>query len=366
VDTGNLTNTPSKLDVITTVYSRLNYDAIGLGVNDVRLKDTYYEQVEAKKLPILDAAPSAREFTKPYLIKNVGGVKVGVVSFGALSGKDDSYQLKKSLYSAYRFVRDASDILVVLDSSGTVTSEWLETMGKRFGEPDIVIPSLNRASITKPEIIGKTHICPISLQGKYLGVVDVKLSDGRDPEFDIRQLPLDDKDYKEDEEIRKLVNRERESAVASSANLIAKNSSKVVTTLNLSPAERKPYYPPELCKTCHVEEYKQWVGSMHATALKTIVDANRTVPECLTCHSEMYRRLGQWVAKEDDIAGVECATCHLDSLPHGLERINVKQKTKVDPAMCLSCHTKDRSPDYNEKTYMPKITHVTSDEEDSE
>lgn len=350
--------------MITDIYSRLKYDAIGLGVNDVRLKDTYYEQVDAKKLTILDASPSARESSKPYIIKNIGGVKVGVISFGALSGKDDEYQLKKSLYTAYKHARDESEILIVLDSSGTINSDWLASTGKRFGEPDIVVPNLNRISITKPEVIGKTHICPIGLQGKQLGVVDVTLSAGQDPEFDIRQLPLDEK-FPEDAEVKKLVSKNVEANIVP-GQVGIQSPSKVNTTHELPPAQRKPYYPPELCKTCHVEEYKQWAASKHAKAIKTIVDANRTVPECLNCHSEMYRRLGQWVAKEDDMAGVECATCHLDSLPHGLERINVKQKTKVNPAMCLSCHNKERSPNYNEKTYMPKITHVLPDEEDSE
>ena len=58
-------------------------------------------------------------------------------------------------------------------------------------------------------------------------------------------------------------------------------------------------------------------------------------------------------------AGVECATCHMKSLPHNMDRKNSSIRVKVDPKLCLDCHTKDRSPSYNVKTYFPKVVHAT-------
>ena len=38
-----------------------------------------------------------------------------------------------------------------------------------------------------------------------------------------------------------------------------------------------------------------------------------------------------------------------------MERRNAPLKVPVSKSVCLTCHTKDRSPDYNVKTYFPKV-----------
>jgi hypothetical protein len=341
--------------------SQMHYDAVGVGVSDLRLSSDFFKQTADKKLTVLNAAPSADKSTKPYIIKTIEGVKVGIISFGILSDKDDEFEARKSKYAAYKAVREASDILIVLDQSGTINSEWLERNGSRFGVPDIVIGGLANMTQTQPVVVGRTYMCPTSIQGKHIGVADIEFSQGQDPMISIQKIPLD-KRYAEDEAVLKMVKTEREqtvNAIGQPANIEVTHEP-VLAGKQLPPADRRPYYPPQLCKTCHVQEYEDWLKTGHAKALKTLVDAKRTVPECLTCHAEMYRRLGQWVVKDDGTGGVECATCHLDSLPHGLERMNVKKKTKVDPAMCLGCHNKERSPEYNEKTYFPKMVHAVS------
>ncbi|MCE5322927.1 hypothetical protein LLG46_06390 [bacterium] len=341
--------------------SQMQYDAVGIGMNDLRLRDKFFSALESKKITVLDAGPSADKSAKPYIVKIVNGVKIGIVSFGVTPQTDDEFQVRKARYVAYKSARDASDILIVLDQSGTINKDWLSRNGSKFGEPDIVVGGLANMSKGKPEVVGRTYLCPTSIQGKFLGVADIEYEKGLEPKISVRKLSLGT-NYAEDEAVLKLVKGEREQAVKT----IGQPASVQVTRSSslsgkaLPPADRRPYYPPQLCKTCHVQEYEDWLKSGHANALKTLVDAKRTVPECLTCHSEMYRRLGQWVAKSDGTAGVECATCHLDSLPHGLERMNVKNKTKVDPGMCLSCHTKEKSPEYDEKTYFPKTVHAVA------
>ena len=129
-------------------------------------------------------------------------------------------------------------------------------------------------------------------------------------------------------------------------------SGQIITT-----AAGTPYYPPALCKTCHEKQYDDWKSSKHAQAIKTLVDGQKVVPECLSCHAEMFRRTQRVNLPYDGIGGVECATCHINSLPHGMERAGVVAKSKVDPKICLDCHTKDRSPDYDEKTYLPMVAH---------
>ncbi len=70
----------------------------------------------------------------------------------------------------------------------------------------------------------------------------------------------------------------------------------------------------------------------------------------------MFRRTSRVLIPQNRVGGIECATCHFDSLPHGFDRVNAEKK-KVNPNMCMDCHTKDRSPKYDEKIYMPKVSH---------
>ncbi|MHB9037196.1 MAG: multiheme c-type cytochrome [Armatimonadota bacterium] len=361
VDSGNLSSTSEKLDVITTVMSQMHYDAIGVGANDLRLGEQFFQKAAANKLTVLDASPKARESTKPYMVKVVDGVKVGIISFGVAPEMEDGYLLRKSLYSAYKTVRGESDILIVLDQSQTIDSDWIERNGPRFGAPDIVIAGMARMGLVKPEMVGHTYLCPTSFQGKNLGVVDIEFAKGQDTKIDVRKIQLGT-NVKEDEAVLKLVRGNREPSVKASGQVVTPQITQapVISGSPLPGADRKPYYPPQLCKTCHIKQYEDWAKTSHAKAIKTLVDAKRTEPECLSCHTEMYRRLGQWASTVEGIGGVECATCHVDSLPHGLERRNMNQRVKVSPAVCLNCHTKEHSPDYNEQKYFPMTMHGAS------
>jgi predicted CXXCH cytochrome family protein len=71
----------------------------------------------------------------------------------------------------------------------------------------------------------------------------------------------------------------------------------------------------------------------------------------------MYRAVKRVTVPSDKVGGVDCASCHNASLPHGMERSNVVNKTKVDEKVCMNCHNKEWSPNFNLKTYLPKVTH---------
>ncbi|MCX8053544.1 MAG: cytochrome c family protein, partial [Armatimonadetes bacterium] len=115
---------------------------------------------------------------------------------------------------------------------------------------------------------------------------------------------------------------------------------------------------PLMCISCHPKEYEDWAKTKHAQAVATLNREQRMIPECLKCHSELYRRLNRVSNSFDQPGGVECATCHFGSLPHGVERKNVTTRVKVDPKICTECHTKQWSPNYEEKSYMARVSHL--------
>jgi len=335
----------------------MGYDAVGVGETDIRTcGEEFYKKAAEAKLTVIDASPGAPKSAVPYLVKTVDGIRVGIVSFGyglRMSEQDD-YERRKTLYAAYSEARRKSDILIVLDQSNTVTREWIESNEKRFGAPDIVIGGVMRRTMMQEDVIGKTHIVPTSIQGRDVGIVDIEIVPGELPKYTVRKVPLDES-VPEDTTVKKRV-EEFMGKVGQASAYSAARSATTEPHVTVGQSSAK-YYPPLLCKACHTAEYEQWERTKHARAVATLTAQQRAIPECLKCHSEMFRRLQRLTLTSGAPAGVDCMTCHEKSLPHGLERKDVATRVKVDTKICLECHDKEWSPNYNEKTYLAKITH---------
>lgn len=373
VESGNVVNSPDKLDLVTSIFANLKYDAIGIGQSDLRVGEEYFKNAAEKKLVLVDAYNEKRGSALSYVIKNVGGVKVGIISFGAMDEfkqNVDEYALRRARFSEYKAARDASDVLILLDQGNIATKDWLERNSPRLGAPDIVIGGIRNIGMLKEDMVGKTCIVPTSQQGKHVGVVDVEIASDRSVNMSVKAIPLDP-EIAEDEDIMELI-RANNAAISQNVNIIKEqevysNPGAVNNAPVQAPvAQQMPvnntvintYYSPNMCKNCHSDIYDDWKQTKHAKAVKTLVDEKKVLGECLICHSEMYRQNRSVVIPSDDIAGVECATCHADVIPHGIERVEADNKTSVNPTICLTCHTNEHSPNYDEKTYFPKVIHA--------
>ncbi len=99
-------------------------------------------------------------------------------------------------------------------------------------------------------------------------------------------------------------------------------------------------------------------------------------PECQQCHTTLHYESNGFkaISTTPDLVDVQCSECHrlavADILTH-TKRSRTKEsstngatngKDKVDfkpvsEQTCLKCHTEDNSPDFNNETYLNKITH---------
>ena len=357
VDSGNLSTDAKKLDIITSIMSDLKYDAIGMGIRDIRLADDFLKHTAENDLVVLDPLPGARESTVPYIIKDVGGVRVGVVSFTgeavnpSLGGSD--YGRLRALYAAYKAARDGSDILILLDQANRADKDWIERNGPRLGFPDVVIGGIARTRLAGEQIVGRTRIVPTAVQARKLGVVDITLVPGEEPKVECRTILLDQK-VPADEAVAKKI----EEFTLNAKNTATAARAPTSPHGNFSGfAASKPYYSSQLCKACHTSQYDDWQKTKHAAAIQSLVSADRNEPECLTCHSEMFRTIRNAHVPKAQTGGVECATCHKRSIPHGNERRDTAIRMKVDRRVCLECHTNERSPSYDEQAYFAKVAH---------
>lgn len=355
MDSGNQTNTPDRIAIIADILAQLKYDAVGMGLSDVHLGEPFFKAMSDKKIPIICAGQDSISTTVPYLVKNVNGVRVGIVSFGGIKPADvngGEYSMRKAIYSAFRDARNASDVLILLDQANIASPDWIERNTKRLGCPDIVIGGVAATIIGMGKTVGNTTIGATAAQAKSVGVVDVEFTPGSAPKCTAQLIPLDEK-VVPDDAIAKRVKEFMDGL-----NRISKAAVRPPAAPAPPVETGKPYYSSEQCKGCHLEQYEDWAASKHAKAVNDLAGVNRTIPECMTCHSERYRRTLDIGAANSEMRGVECATCHINSLPHGMEHSNVTKRVKVDPKSCLNCHTHEWSPDYDEKTYFPKVAHT--------
>ncbi len=345
VDSGNLSDTAAKLPLVAKLMAYMHYDAIGIGGADSGFGDAYFRAVGACGLQIVDASAHGSAKAKPFVIKNIGGVRLGVVS----CGDDDKPNARRAFLNAYQQARARSDVLILLDQGGVATKEWIEGDAARLGPPDIVIAGANNSIMPREEAVGKTHIMPTSVKGKLVGVVDLQVTHGQPlsvssrMEVVHRAIPAD---QAAQDQIRKFLS----SSAQASASIES-----VPQVLRV--ANETKYSNAKTCETCHPSEYRDWLKTGHAKAVQTLKSKDRLIPECLQCHSEEYRRTRRAPVGVAGPAGVECATCHASVLPHGADGPPRTSDRKVGLSVCISCHATDRSPRFDQQSYMRAVSH---------
>jgi 2',3'-cyclic-nucleotide 2'-phosphodiesterase (5'-nucleotidase family) len=114
----------------------------------------------------------------------------------------------------------------------------------------------------------------------------------------------------------------------------------------------------DACKSCHAEAYATWERSRHAKAMDALLQAGQEYnPQCTACHVTGYRRANgfQNLKATPAFANVQCEACHDASGGH-LEDPS-KPYGKIDVNRCLSCHTRENSPDFEFASYWERIKH---------
>lgn len=207
VDSGNLSDKPDKLPVMARIMADMHYDAVGIGEADFGFADDYFKTVAAFGLKIVETGHAAdSDSVIPYYVKKIGGINVGVVSFGKATADSKPKQpgLMQPFCAAYQQARKQSHLLILLDQGGIATKEWIEEEAAKLGEPDIVIGGILNSVIPREQVIGKTHIVPTSVQGKLIGVIDVSFLQGQPQSLAARLVPVD-REIPEDETVKKQI-----------------------------------------------------------------------------------------------------------------------------------------------------------------
>jgi len=119
-----------------------------------------------------------------------------------------------------------------------------------------------------------------------------------------------------------------------------------------------PYVGAKICHSCHTNEFNSWGKSSHANAIKSLQTVNKHEdPECLICHTTGMGKFGGFISatKNAEFSNVQCEACHAAGRKHAeFPQVN---NAAMASQKCVTCHTREHSPNFQFANYWPKITH---------
>jgi hypothetical protein len=208
---------------------------------------------------------------------------------------------------------------------------------KLFEGWDIIISSAGE-ELEEPLRVNKTIILSGYPKGKKLGILTV-----RGKGFSHIWQPVG-KDLKEDAAVRGVLN-DYDTKVAALMKEMEK------------PPAGSTYAGVEKCTECHQPFYDQWQNTRHPDAFSSLEEVGKDAdPECVVCHVVGYREKGGFFSLDATpaFANVQCESCH------GLNREHLSDFSPMKPVnrnTCMTCHTKENSPEFDYPVYLEKVKH---------
>ena len=177
----------SKGEAAIELMNAMRFDVMVMGNHELDFgQEILKKRISEATFPVLAANVSGMDALKPYVIKEVGGVKVG---FLGVVAEDTPVITHPNNVTGLRFgpvqetvekylpeVRAKSDIVVVLSHIGYPDDRMLAEKVKGI---DLIIGAHSHTKVVDPPRIGDTLIVQAWEHAKALGVVDITLEGGR-------------------------------------------------------------------------------------------------------------------------------------------------------------------------------------------
>ena len=359
--------TALKADLFLQTYNLMGYDAFTPGEVDLSWGVAELKKMGKKaKFSILLAnlqdLKTKKPVFRPYLIKEMGGIRVGL--FGLLSNRFSgsldphdkvAFRLTDPMEAAKQVIAELKKkkckaIIVVAHMDESEQRKLAET----FREVYFVVSGHERGLKRQPVEVRNAQILTAGTRGEYLGQMEFFLKEKPDEtrllsHYQIVTL-LDL--YVDHPQTAKLVNQFR----ADSKPLYFAESK--------SPSpEKDPWmqkgtyaYPisnflgDQSCLSCHQPQHENWKKTGHAKAFQTLVREKReTDHTCLPCHTTGF---GEVSGFGDVLESVQCESCHGPKRGHPDDG---KKGPAVSEKQCLPCHNPAKSPNFDYAPYLAKV-----------
>ncbi|MCA9082417.1 MAG: hypothetical protein KDA81_00110 [Planctomycetaceae bacterium] len=401
-----------KFETTLTALRDLNYAAIGLGPEELRLQPDFLlsQHLTTGESPLFFLSANLTFFGTPELgtpvpsaVFEEGGLKIGVTSVMSeemqkevLPHPDVNWKEPSSALEAVLASFDEQNVDVrILLCQGRVGEDFEnETLqlARQFPQFQIVLtangigdPDPNAA----PRKVGDTLIIESGRKGKYVGVLGVYKSQNGEPSFRYKLVALERDDFNDTPSMVELMQayqtRLKDEQIVLADAVSAPHPS------------GSTFVGADKCGECHSKAFDVWKNSAHAHALESLDPSNQREgferlngvvreydPECLACHvngwdPQEYIRFRSGFLNEEFastqtekslhtlMAGNQCENCHGPGSRHVelIEADNVEEARKLvrvtleqaRQGMCEKCHDSDNSPKFQFDEYWELIKH---------
>jgi hypothetical protein len=373
-----------KFEIILQALTAMKYDAVAVGPEDLKLPEqgatellaTLLNAPETKFLaanvkPVEEGLASTIGSTK---ITKVGPVTVGITavldpaSFRELQNADPTLLAVKSpdevIPGVLAELTKSAQVRVLMvqgphEEAKRLAEKFpgfdLVVGTSKFEDPDEHAETINGGKTLLVNNIGK--------KGKYVGVVG--FFPGQSPMLQFRRQPLDSRNFRQAEPMRKLIDETYQQRL--------KDEGVVETFTRFANGQGPPgatYIGAQACQTCHPKTYEKWTTTKHAKAFEPLLNPKRNRvydAECISCHTTGFGYTSGWVSAEKTplLKGNQCENCHGPASLHASEPDNATYRQKMHLSaeeadrtnFCTKCHDVDNDHTYNFASSYAQIFH---------
>ena len=186
----------------------MQYDAVGISPDEFNFGKDFFLKNAKKTSPAFLSVNLDTDKVVPYIIKNIGGVKIAIIGLTGLSANQKAVGLKISAPDQInelvsRLKNTGVQVLIVLSTQGE--SEDLKLISKTEGIDIIFVGDkpLKEEALTK---IKTTFVLRPVWQGRKLGKLTLKIQDGKLADCTVDELSVSD-NLKDDSDIARILPR---------------------------------------------------------------------------------------------------------------------------------------------------------------
>ncbi len=359
--------TALKAKLFLEAYNLMGYDAFTPGEVDLSWGIAALRKMSQKAkfaflLANLQDVKAKKPVFRPYLIKEMGGIRVGL--FGLLSNRFSgsldphdraAFRLTDPLEAARQVIHELKKkrCKVIIAVAHMDESEQRK-LAEMFREVYFVVSGHERGLKRQPVEVNNAQILTAGTRGEYLGQMEFFLKEKPDETrllshyqiVTLRDL------YEDHPQTVKLVNQfKADSKPLYFAEKKSDSPEKDPRMQNRPYAYPVSNYMGEAsCLPCHQPQHENWKKTAHAKAYQTLVGEKReTDHTCLPCHTTGF---GEVSGFSDVLESVQCESCHGPGRGHPE---NGKKLLPVSEKQCLLCHNPAKSPNFHYGPYLAKV-----------
>ena len=227
---GNLWTNLNRGKATIELMNVMKFDAMALGNHEFDFgQDVLKQRMAEAKFPMLAANVEGLSGLKPYVIKTVGGIRIGIIGVVTVETpttthpdnvKGLTFVSPEAACSRYLDeVKKLADVVVILSHIG---HEEDLRLASRIQGVHAIIGGHSHTRVDRPPLVGKTIVLQAWEHGKALGVLDITVDNGQVVEAKGRLIDIKPSGQTPDREVAALVARYSAEANTSMSIVLGK------------------------------------------------------------------------------------------------------------------------------------------------